>query len=216
MNVRVLAFPLAVLLVAGGVALVARGEAPAAPPAPPAIRDDSGNGKPKPRGAWHPQNVRVVQGPKTEKFPCRVRAPEPLDVLPGLRGTPVEKILVKEGDAVTKGDVLLTFLAAPWERALAAAEKARDEKGIAEAKSALASLEVRAPADGIVYAVNARRGEMPILGRERPIPLVIRRSRGRCHADGVTRPRRPARSAGTAPSRAHASSRGSCGPSPRV
>jgi multidrug efflux pump subunit AcrA (membrane-fusion protein) len=177
MNPRVVLLPLAVLLVGAGIAILSKGRAPApAPvdgkgPAPPA--DGKSGAAGVPTGPWHAQNIRTHLVPSTERIPCRVLAPEPVTLLPTIASTPVETIVVREGQAVRKGDVLLTFSGAQWERARAAAEKSGDAGKLAEAKRALASLEVRAPGDGIVYAMNARRGERPLSLNGTPSPLVV-------------------------------------------
>ncbi len=172
MNPRVVVLPLLVLLAGAGIALATRDREPAKPPAGgkgPAPPPDDG----VPRGPWYPQNVRTHLAPSTERIPCRVRAPKPVTLFPSVASTPVEAIHVREGQAVRKGDLLLTFGAAQWERALAAAEKAGDARRIGEAKRALASLEVRAPEDGIVYSMAARRGERPLELDGAPAPLVV-------------------------------------------
>ena len=172
MNPRAIVLPLAVLAVAGGIALLSRGKAPPPPPAPgPAVHPPAADGLPK--GEYEPWNTRVQVAPTTERIPCTVRAPQPITILPTVGLTPVDTILVREGQAVRKGDLLLTFSAAPWERALAAAEKAGDRPRAEEARRALASLEVRSPMDGIVYALNARRGERPLELNGQPGPLVV-------------------------------------------
>jgi hypothetical protein len=170
-NARVVLLPLAVLLVGGGIALLGGRRAPVKPPAdvkaPPAVKQGI------PEGEWHPQNVRTEMVPRTEKFPCRVLSPDPFEVTSAVRDTPVEKVLVREGEAVRKGDVLIVFADSQWKRALDAAVKARDDGKAAEARRMLDSLEVRTPADGIVYSLNVRRGERPFLTKGEPLPLAV-------------------------------------------
>ena len=172
MNARVVVIPAVVVLAGGAIALLARD--PAKPPStgptpPPAQVQDTGI----PKGEWHPQNLRFHLGPKTERVPCKVRAPEPISVFPPVRATPVESVPVLEGQAVRKGDLLVTFSAAQWQRALAVAEKSGDAAAAAEARRGLANLEVRAPGDGIVYSLGARRGERPLETRGAPLPIVV-------------------------------------------
>jgi biotin carboxyl carrier protein len=170
MNLRVVVLPLAVLAVAGGIALVGRGKAPV--PAPvPAPHAPAAGGLPK--GDYKPYRARIRVAPTTERISCTVRAPQPISVPPTVGLTPVETILVREGQAVKKGDVLLTFSPAPWQRSLAAAEKAGDRVKADAARRALASLEVRSPMDGIVYSLSARRGERPLEVDGQPSPVVV-------------------------------------------
>jgi biotin carboxyl carrier protein len=180
MNARVVAFPLLVLLVGGGVAYLCRPRTPPGAPLPgsPPIQDvpapahgggDGGAKKDRPFKAYP---VRKGEVPKVERFPARVRTPDAVPVRTALTTTPVERVLVREGDAVKKGDVVARMLGATYERALAAAEKAGDPEAAAKAREALKSLDVVAPADGIVYRVDAREGERPLLRNGVPLPLV--------------------------------------------
>jgi len=177
MNARILVFPLIVLLVGAGIGLwQGRESRPAAPAAavPPAGAGAHGGGAGEAPGKdWRLDLVRKATRPKTEGFPARVVMPEAIPVVPAVVQAPVEKVLVHEGDVVKKGDLLCTLLGATYERALAAAEKAGNAPEVERAKKNLASLEVRAPEAGIVYRVDARPGERPILRDGRPLPLVV-------------------------------------------
>jgi biotin carboxyl carrier protein len=179
MNARAVAFPVAVLAVGAGIALLYRdGSPPAGPSGPPPVADDAadahGAPAPVPRKdrphKVHPVKKREV--PKVERIPARVRTAEAVLVRPSVVNTPVERVHVREGDAVKKGQVLVRMLGTTFERALAAAEKAGDAEAARKAKESLAALDVVAPADGIVYRVDARDGERPLLRDGAPLPLV--------------------------------------------
>jgi multidrug efflux pump subunit AcrA (membrane-fusion protein) len=176
MNARVLVLPAVVLAAAGGLALWARNrpvpESPAPPGAGTTVAPGAG-GAGKAPAKFRPQPIRRQVVPKTEKVPARIRAPEPERILPTLRSTQVEEVHVRAGQAVKKGDLLVTFQDAGWRRALEKARKDGDAALAAEAEAALGNLEVRAPRDGIVHAVEARRGEIPIRRGDGPLPLVV-------------------------------------------
>jgi hypothetical protein len=178
MNPRAVVLPLAVLVVGAGIGLWFRGRSPAVGPGPAdgkkegeaAVRGEAAAGKPSEK--YHPEPVRAMQAPKTEKVPARVHTPKAFYVFPSVPATPVARVLVQEGAAVKKGDVLLEFLDAGWTRELAAAEKAGDAPRVEAARKALGSLGTRSPEDGIVYSVAARVGERPLLTKGEPLPLV--------------------------------------------
>lgn len=179
MNARAFAFPVAVLAVGAGIALLYRdGAPPEGPPGPPPVTDqpDPAHGAPQqvPRKdrPFKPHPVKKREVPKVERIPARVRTAEAVLVRPSLLTTPVERVLVREGDAVKKGQVLVRMLGTTFERALAAAEKAGDAAAVAKAKESLAALDVVAPSDGIVYRVAARDGERPLLRDGAALPLV--------------------------------------------
>jgi hypothetical protein len=163
MNARVLLLPAAVVAVGGilWIAFPARapGTAPAGPagPAPPPAR------KAPDARRFHPEPVRPTTLPKTEKVPCVARGPKPVPLYAPVAKTPVETIHVRPGQAVRKGDPLVTFLDAGWKRALEAARKAGKPEEIAAAEKALASLVLASPADGVVHSVDARHGEIPLV-----------------------------------------------------
>ena len=175
MRLRLVLFPLAVLLVAGGLAVYASRSGPEEPPKvrstgggpgaiPPPVKEDP----------FTVDNVRVEVVPHVESFPARMNAPEAIEVRTTLRNAPVEKVLVRAGESVKKDQVLVKMSGAALERALEAATKAGDAKTAALAKEGLANLEVRSPADGVVHQIDASAGEIPIVSPTRgPLPLLV-------------------------------------------
>ena len=175
MRLRLVLFPLAVLLVAGGLAVYAsRGGTEA----PPTVRaTGTGPGAIPPPVKEEPftvDNVRVEVVPIVESFSARVSAPEAIEVRTTLRNVPVEKVLVRAGESVKKDQVLVKMSGAALERALEAAKKAGDAKTEALAREGLANLEVRSPADGVVHQIDARAGEIPLVSPTLgPRPLLV-------------------------------------------
>jgi hypothetical protein len=176
MRPRVVLAPLAVLLV-GGVLWLAlpTGRGGAAPPTSPAA-DPVRKAPAAPRESeeeFDVAPVRVEMVPRVESFPARVRAPDATEIHTTLRNTPVEEVLVRRGQAVKKGDLLVKMNGASLERALEAAKKSGDAATEAKARDALANLEVRSPVDGVVHLVEASRGEIPIVAKKGPLPLLV-------------------------------------------
>lgn len=176
MRARLVVPPLLVLLTAGFLAVrhASRGRtAPPPPPPPTGGAEEAAKGG-RPEDEPHKVvNVRTETIPRTESFPARVHTPERVEVFCPVLLTPVEDVLVTPGQAVNAGETLFRMSAAPWERELARARGAGDAKAVAEAEKALSSLEARAPVDGVVFQVDAIRGERPILHRSGPRPLVV-------------------------------------------
>ncbi|HEU4394021.1 MAG TPA: hypothetical protein VFS92_00530 [Planctomycetota bacterium] len=175
MRLRLVLFPLAVLLVAGGLAVYAARNGPEEPPK--ARPTGAGPGAIPPPVKEEPftvDNVRVEVVPVVESFPARVSAPEAIEVRTTLRNAPVEKVLVRAGETVKKGQLLVKMSGAALERALEAARKDGDAKTAALAEEGLANLEVRSPADGVVHLIDARSGEVPLVSKTRgPLPLLV-------------------------------------------
>jgi multidrug efflux pump subunit AcrA (membrane-fusion protein) len=179
MRLRLLLFPALAVLLAGGLWVLQR---PATPAIPGGHGDAPAVGGGVPRlpgpaaagqGPFRTEPVRTATIPRTEKVPARVRGARPVVVRTPLRGTPVQKILHREGEAVAKGDVLFVLSGENWRRSLEEAGRKGDAEALAKAKEALASLEVRAPEDGIVFRIDATLGEVPPVGRDGPLPLGV-------------------------------------------
>jgi len=168
MRARLVVPPLLVLLTAGFLAIRHRGVGGPAPPPPPP--------PPPPAPVDEPHDVapvRLQSIPRTESFPARVRAPERVEVFCPVPLTPVEDVRVKPGQAVKQGEVLFRMSATTWEKERVRARAAGDAKAAEEAEKNLASLEARSPVEGVVFLVEAVRGERPILARSGPRPLVV-------------------------------------------
>lgn len=126
-----------------------------------------------PKGSWTPWPVHPESLPRTEAVPARVRCPEPVSLSCALR-SPFEEVPVREGSAVRKGELLARVSVASYERAVAAArtdeERRRADRRLQEA---MEQARILAPADGIVFRLDARLGELPPRGREGPKPCVV-------------------------------------------
>lgn len=177
MRPRVVLAPVVVLLVGGVLWLMMPGGQGGAPPAsaptPPAGGSVGHAPAPPREEEFDVQPVRVESVPRVESFPARVRAPDATEIHTSLRNTPVEDVLVKRGQAVKKGDLLVKMNGASLERALEDAKKTGDAALEAKARDALANLEVRSPVDGVVHLVEASRGEIPIVTKRGPLPLLV-------------------------------------------
>jgi multidrug efflux pump subunit AcrA (membrane-fusion protein) len=180
MRLRRILPPLLVLAVGGVlVALQARDGAPApkGPEGDGAPAGDATKGPaPAPEKPAGVEPVRVQTVPRTEGFPAVVRSPEPVAIHCPLAHTPVGEVLVRAGQGVEAGQVLVRMSGAAWEKALARAKEAKDAPAIERAEEALRSLEVRSPVDGVVFQVNASRGEIPVVplsGPRRPLVLLF-------------------------------------------
>jgi multidrug efflux pump subunit AcrA (membrane-fusion protein) len=120
---------------------------------------------------WHAQPVRPRTIPLFEKLVARWASAPPVAVRAEVRA-PVKEVLVKPGAAVVAGQTLLRMNGEPWEKERAAAEKAGDAARVAKAAHVLANLEVRSPADGVVFEIVARLGDIPLTG-EKALPVAI-------------------------------------------
>jgi hypothetical protein len=189
--------PSAIALAAGaGIALLSRGgDAPppaapgpggtppalAGPPTPPGHAPAGGHPRvagapPTPApdpwaGPWHAQPVRSRTLPLVERIPCSWRAGPPVAVHARVRA-PVDAIVARRGAAVREGDLLLRLSGVHWQRELEQATAAKDDARVARARDALAHLEVRAPADGVVFDVRVLLGDVPMIG-EGALPVVV-------------------------------------------
>lgn len=178
-SARTVAPAVFVLLVGGALAWWSRGgQAPATAPvaehpadgpgaAPPPAGGDQGSGGPRSR----PEPVRARVSLRFERVAGRVSRPEPVAVTATVRA-PVGELLVREGDVVEKGQILVRLLAAGWERERDEAEKAGDGERKRKAEDALSRLDVTAPEAGSVFRVDTSLGDPSFLG-PRAVPLVL-------------------------------------------
>jgi len=173
MRLRLVLPPLIVLLVAGGLAVLGSRWDGAAPPPEPAPGPRAAAAPGPPRDSWSARAVRPATLPQVESVPARVRAPAAVEVHGAVPNTPVAEVLVRAGDAVKEGQVVVRMSGAALERALAAAKEAGDAAAEAKARDALARLEVRSPADGVVHLVECSRGEIPLVTKSGPLPLLV-------------------------------------------
>ncbi len=188
MNLRAILPPVAA--VAAGVALALlyhrSGPAPVAgenaglplpqptppPPAGGTMHHPAGAEGPEPPKAWQAKAVQPLKVPRTESVRAKVEGPDPVPVTSETRAQ-VAAILVKPGQAVEKGELLVRLDGRTWEKERDAARKAGDAARVAKAERALAGLEIRAPVAGRVHRIDAELGMMPMRGPKGAFPLVV-------------------------------------------
>jgi len=87
--------------------------------------------------------------------PIPVRAPQ------GMR-IPIVRVHHEQGDFVKKGDVLVSFAREPLDKAIEEAKAKGDTVKETRFRSYLASVELKAPCDGVVDQIMRTLGEVPI------------------------------------------------------
>ncbi len=179
MRLRLVVPPLLVLGAGGALLLLQPRPAPSGRGAPAAATGGGGSERPAPAragpppGGFRPWPVHPEILPRTESVPARVRCPEPVVLSCPLR-SPFLEIPARAGAVVRKGDLLARVSLAPFERQVEAAKTDGERrKALERLQEALEQAEIRAPADGIVFQVDARLGELPPRGRDGPRPCVV-------------------------------------------
>jgi multidrug efflux pump subunit AcrA (membrane-fusion protein) len=189
---RGLVSALIVVVVAAGIGVLTREKKPddtSPTPQPPSSSEmrasgsvnsgDSPTNIEDERGTWRPEPVRTRISQRFELVPATLTRPAAVRILAPQRA-PVGEILVHEGDAVEKGQVLIRLLGTGFEKSLAEAIKSGDAERKRTAEAALANLDVKAPEAGAVFRVMTSLGDLPINewdpdapGKTRPGPLLL-------------------------------------------
>ncbi|MHC4923113.1 MAG: efflux RND transporter periplasmic adaptor subunit [Planctomycetota bacterium] len=161
------------LAIGGALAVWYRGDGDVPKQDPEPAGNESTTDVPEPgkERPWRAEPVRRATIDSFEALSARIEAPDPVAVRSDVNAF-ITELLVKPGDVVRKDQLLFRLNSKSWEDELARAREAKDADRVKEIEQ---SLEIRAPADGVVHEVHVLKGDRPPLGMEGepPRPMLV-------------------------------------------